>query len=98
MSTVNMAQPSATTNVQYFGTAPFPTNAPLRAGNNAGLILGYRNHANTLDLPGLGIGTPASDPANHDYIILGGALAVQFAGGIGRVIPTVDSVVSRSAE
>lgn len=94
MSTVNMAQPSATTNVQYFGTAPYPTNAPLRAGNNAGNILGYRNFVNTLDLPGITIAAPASDASNHDYIILGGAIAAQFFGGAGRVIPTVDSVVS----
>ena len=93
MSTVNMAQPSVNTPIQYFGTAPFPTNAPLRAGNNAGIILGYRNHANTLDLQAIAINNIASDPGNHDYVVLGGAIGVQFIGGAGRIMPqTTDTV------
>lgn len=94
MSTVNMAQPSPGGSIMYFGTAPFPVNAPLRAGNDAGIILGYRNFANTLDLSGIAIGAPASDPANHDYIILGGAVAAQFIGGVGTLKPTTTDVVS----
>jgi hypothetical protein len=88
---VIMGQKSST-DIVYFGNAPYPTTGDLRAGNDAGLILAYRNAANNKDLPGFGIGAPGL----ADSIVFGGALAIQQTDPVtksAKIVPVKPNVV-----
>lgn len=89
---IGQSQPG-NSNIVYFGSAPYPTTGYLRAGNDAGLILTYRNFANNKDLPGIGIGTGV---ANRDFILFAGILAGEMTSGVG-VNPVSGSLKPASA-
>lgn len=82
-------------NITFFGNPPYPVDAPLRAGNDAGLILAYKNHAGNTDLPGIGIGGVGSD---HDGFIVGGVLSLEQTTNVspfgGHANPISDNTVN----
>ena len=82
---VTQSQPGGGS-ILYFGNPPYPLTGYLRAGNDAGVILTYRNFANTADLPGFGIGSGAQ---NRDFILFAGILAGELTSGNSATVSGV---------
>lgn len=72
--------------ISYFGDPPYPSVGWLRAGNDAGEIFAFRNHANTADYYGWGLGGSAASA--HDTLIFGGWLGLTQSGDGNHIITT----------